>query len=192
MADSEGLSTFERKAKHPPSETKQCDQLIGDDQCVEENNATEFGVSCYNDLECSIYQNYTASEVFVQGLAGVVNQQDVEAMIRAQKKMLQRFEKTNEMLSNCNSLSASRLERALRDFRLHTQHINGLKKELDQVFKRIRNIKSKVAQQYPEAFKASGAQIGPIKGEDDEYDIELRKKKECSNDDRENISKQTC
>jgi len=33
------------------------------------------------------YQNYTASEVFVQGLAGVVNQQDVEAMIRAQKKM---------------------------------------------------------------------------------------------------------
>ncbi len=38
-------------------------------------------------LECSIYQNYSASEVFVQGLAGVVNQQDVEAMIRAQKKM---------------------------------------------------------------------------------------------------------
>jgi hypothetical protein len=32
-------------------------------------------------------QNFTASEVFVQGLAGVVNQQDVESMIRAQKKM---------------------------------------------------------------------------------------------------------
>ena len=27
------------------------------------------------ELECSIYQNYSASEVFVQGLAGVVNQQ---------------------------------------------------------------------------------------------------------------------
>ena len=26
-------------------------------------------------MECSIYQNYSASEVFVQGLAGVVNQQ---------------------------------------------------------------------------------------------------------------------
>ena len=66
---------------------------------------------------------------------------------------LQRFEKTNEMLSNCNSLSATRLERALRDFRGHTQHINGLKKELDQVFKRIRSIKTKIAQQYPEAYK---------------------------------------
>ena len=38
-------------------------------------------------MECSIYQNYSAAEVFVQGLAGVVNQQDVESMIRAQKKM---------------------------------------------------------------------------------------------------------
>ena len=57
------------------------------------------------------------------------------------------------MLSNCNSLSATRLERALRDFREHTQHINGLKKELDHVFKRIRSIKSKIAVQYPEAYK---------------------------------------
>ena len=50
-------------------------------------------LSCTNNapagdpMECSIYQNYSASEVFVQGLAGVVNQQDVESMIRAQKKM---------------------------------------------------------------------------------------------------------
>jgi hypothetical protein len=27
------------------------------------------------EMECSIYQNYSASEVFVQGMAGVVNQQ---------------------------------------------------------------------------------------------------------------------
>ena len=33
------------------------------------------------EMECSIYQNYTADEVFVQGLAGIVNQQDVESMI---------------------------------------------------------------------------------------------------------------
>lgn len=40
-----------------------------------------------NEMECSIYENYSAAEVFVQGLAGTLNQQDVEAMIRAQKKM---------------------------------------------------------------------------------------------------------
>ena len=32
-------------------------------------------------------------------------------MVRAQKKMLQRFEKTNEVLTNVNSLSAVRLEK---------------------------------------------------------------------------------
>ena len=36
-------------------------------------------------IEC--FQNYTASEVFVQGLAGMIDQQDVESMIRAQKQM---------------------------------------------------------------------------------------------------------
>ena len=56
-------------------------------ELVEDKNSAEGLATSYNDLECSIYQNYTASEVFVQGLAGIVNQQDVEAMIRAQKKM---------------------------------------------------------------------------------------------------------
>ena len=46
--------------------------------------------------------------VCLQGLAGVINQKDVELIVRAQKKMLQRFEKTNEMLTNVNSLSATR------------------------------------------------------------------------------------
>lgn len=159
-----------------PSETNRDQQNTNTE--FNEDNIGDVGGTYYNDLECSIYQNYTASEVFVQGLAGIVNQQDVEAMIRAQKKMLQRFEKTNEMLSNCNSLSATRLDRALRDFRVHTQHINGLKKELDQVFKRIRTIKTKVAQQYPDAYRASGAQAGAVREEDDEYDIEIRKKRE--------------
>ena len=37
----------------------------------------------------------------------------MEEMVRAQKEMLQRFEKTNEMLTNVNSLSAVRLDKVL-------------------------------------------------------------------------------
>lgn len=40
-----------------------------------------------NDISIECYQNYTAPEVFIQGLAGIVNQQDVAVMIRAQKQM---------------------------------------------------------------------------------------------------------
>lgn len=39
----------------------------------------------FSNFEC--YQNYTAPEVFVQGLAGIVNQGDVEVIVRAQKQM---------------------------------------------------------------------------------------------------------
>lgn len=101
-------------------------------------------------IEC--FQNYTAPEVFVQGLAGQINQQDVEAIIRAQKQMLQRFEKTNEMLSNCNSLSAARFALAQKEFKKHTTLLVDMKKDLDNIFKRIRTIKTKLSNQYPHAF----------------------------------------
>ncbi|XP_012285591.1 kxDL motif-containing protein CG10681 [Orussus abietinus] len=101
-------------------------------------------------FEC--FQNYTAPEVFVQGLAGIVDQQDVESMIRAQKQMLQRFEKTNEMLTNCNQLSVSRLKTASSEFKKHTVLLTEMKKDLDYIFKKIRVIKNKLNQHYPYSF----------------------------------------
>lgn len=103
-------------------------------------------------IEC--FQNYTASEVFIQGLAGIVDQQDVEAMVRAQKQMLQRFEKTNEMLTNCNALSVNRLASAGTEFKKHTQLLVDMKKDLDQIFRRISTLKNRLSNQYPQAFAA--------------------------------------
>lgn len=39
----------------------------------------------FSNFDC--YQNYTAPEVFVQHIAGIVNQGDVEIIVRAQKQM---------------------------------------------------------------------------------------------------------
>ncbi|GJQ86951.1 hypothetical protein Trydic_g5167 [Trypoxylus dichotomus] len=105
-----------------------------------------------SDFSIECFQNYTAPEVFIQGLAGIVDQQDVETMIRAQKQMLQRFEKTNEMLTNCNALSATRLKTVGPEFKKHTQLLVDMKKDLDYIFKKIRAIKTKLSAQYPEAF----------------------------------------
>ncbi|XP_076042553.1 kxDL motif-containing protein CG10681 [Oratosquilla oratoria] len=119
-------------------------------------------------IEC--FQNYTAPEVFVQGLAGQINQQDVEAIIRAQKQMLQRFEKTNEMLSNCNSLSASRFAAAQTEFKKHTALLHDMKKDLDTIFKRIRTLKTKISAQYPKAFAEATAQEFSLQEEEEEGD----------------------
>lgn len=141
-------------------------------------------------FEC--FRNYTAPEVFIQGLAGIVDQQDVESMIRAQKQMwvsslmlwllyivliylyisnllmqflslacvlyvcrLQRFEKTNEMLTNCNQLSVHRLKTAGTEFKKHIALLIEMKRDLDYIFKRIRLVKNKLSQQYPQAFNGN-------------------------------------
>merc|ERR1719180_565419 len=111
------------------------------------------------------------------GLAGVVNQGDVELMVRAQKKMLQRFEKTNEMLTNVNTLSATRLDRATTDFKKHTAIVVDMKKDLDSIFRRIRNIKARLAKQMPEAYGSVGV-VEKTGEEDDEYDVMIRERKE--------------
>ncbi|KAH8406077.1 hypothetical protein KR215_004686 [Drosophila sulfurigaster] len=98
------------------------------------------------------FNNYTAAEAFIQGLAGMVNQGDVETMIRAQKQMLQRFEKTNEMLLNCNALSQSRLKSASEDFKRHVKLLSEMKKDLDYIFRKVRIIKQKLQQQYPAIY----------------------------------------
>ncbi|KAG6458365.1 kxDL motif-containing protein CG10681 [Manduca sexta] len=126
-----------------------------------------------SDFSIECFQNYTAPEVFVQGLAGMVDQTDVEIIIRAQKNMLQRFEKTTEMLTNCNQLSASRLRAASAEFKKHTQLLLEMKKDLEFIFKKIRAIKTKLSSQYPEAYKAAVAAAianrPPPQEEDDDF-----------------------
>lgn len=65
---------------------------------------------------------------------------------------LQRFEKTNEMLLNCNALSAGRIKTATDDFKKYTKLVNDMKKDLDHIFKKVRQIKSKINAQYPDAL----------------------------------------
>nr|XP_027222591.1 kxDL motif-containing protein CG10681-like [Penaeus vannamei] len=136
-------------------------------------------------IEC--FQNYTAPEVFVQGLAGQINQQDVEAIIRAQKQMLQRFEKTNEMLSNCNALSATRFALAQKEFKKHTALLVDMKKDLDNIFRRIRTIKTKLSNQYPSAFSA--AQEAVFKEEEEDEEATSASKDQTSSDSAENDAK---
>lgn len=51
---------------------------------MEDNVDTTPDVESFNGYG---FNNYTAAEAFIQGLSGMVNQGDVETMIRAQKQM---------------------------------------------------------------------------------------------------------
>lgn len=141
----------------------------------EKNEDVSGPSSCSEEF---IYRNFTASDVLIQGVAGLVNQEDVELMVRAQRKVLHRFEKTNEMLSNVNRLSATRLATGQREFKAHTENILEMKKELESIFNRIRKIKLKLADQMPLAYSLVVGESGKEnKEEDDEYDIAIRERK---------------
>ncbi|XP_069505391.1 kxDL motif-containing protein 1 [Ambystoma mexicanum] len=110
----------------------------------------------------------TASGVFCGRMLSMVNSEDVNAIILAQRHMLDRFEKTNEMLLNFNNLSNGRMQQMNERFLHHTRTLVDMKKELDVVFRRIRTLKGKLAKQYPDAF--SNVHESPILEDDDDFD----------------------
>ena len=57
------------------------------------------------------------------------------------------------MLVNCNALSQVHLQKAMQEFKKHIQLLNEIKKDLDNIFKRVKALKAKTAQQYPQQFQ---------------------------------------
>ncbi|KAG8454838.1 hypothetical protein GDO86_001162 [Hymenochirus boettgeri] len=110
----------------------------------------------------------TASGVFCNRILNMVNSEDVNAIILAQRHMLDRFEKTNEMLLNFNSLSSGRLQQMSDRFSHHTRTLVEMKKDLDIIFRRIRMLKGKLAKQYPESF--NNIHELPVLEDDDDFD----------------------
>lgn len=122
----------------------------------------------------------TAPEMFIKTVSSQVNQLDVRTMVTAQKEMLSRLEKTNEMLTNYNSLSSIRLETVSKDFRKHTYVLTEMKKDLDVVFRKIRQLKRTLSSQYPEAFTACDVQRYLEKDENDIEEAESAKSAKSS------------
>lgn len=83
------------------------------------------------------------------------------------------------MLSNCNALSASRLKTSSEEFKRHVKQLNDMKKDIEYIFKKIRNVKSKLATQYPEAMAQMHAQEKLLQSNLDEDDEEIVVAKEA-------------
>uniref|UniRef100_UPI00358E07F9 kxDL motif-containing protein 1 n=1 Tax=Myxine glutinosa TaxID=7769 RepID=UPI00358E07F9 len=103
----------------------------------------------------------TAAEHVTANLLGMVNEDDIGAVVNAQRQMLGRFEKTNEMLINFNALSASRFPIMSERFQQHTHALTELKRDLDTIFRRIRNLQRKLERQHPQAFQAQTVHSDP-------------------------------
>jgi hypothetical protein len=91
-------------------------------------------------------------ECFTDALLSQVDEENVNDIVKIQKKTLERFEKTNEMLRNCCILSEQRLEKAKKDFVANKDVILQAKSDLESIFRRIRIFKQILEQKYPEIY----------------------------------------
>lgn len=57
------------------------------------------------------------------------------------------------MLVNCNALSQIHLQKATLEFKKHIQLLHELKRDLDNIFKRVKVLKNKTASQYPQQYQ---------------------------------------
>lgn len=101
------------------------------------------------------------SRSIVQSTLALLNEADLAQVLNNQGTMLARFEKTNEMLRTVLQLSAHRYEEMGAEFRAHTQALASMKRDLDMIFRRIRNLKTVIAKQMPHEYaSASVARMG--------------------------------
>ncbi|KAK3099028.1 hypothetical protein FSP39_025422 [Pinctada imbricata] len=101
---------------------------------------------------------------------------------------LSRYEKTNEMLINFNMLSLARYEATSKEFKQHTQVLYDMKKDLDNVFRRIRLLKQRLGSMYPEAFAACSDVYNILDEEEEDKDNAGELKESDKSSTKENNS----
>lgn len=100
-----------------------------------------------------------AKKTFNEMLKDLEGCKDVQPIIKAQKNTLLRYEEINEMLRQFLDLSNTTQTMLLENYTSHTKTLFELKKDLEISFRRIRDLKVKLKEVYPDAFEATSAAI---------------------------------
>ncbi|KAI6189198.1 hypothetical protein M3Y98_00436700 [Aphelenchoides besseyi] len=101
-------------------------------------------------------------ENLVELLKSQVDHDTIEEILSAQRKTLDRFEKTNEMLATCRSLSEKRMEDTRKQFSTGKETINQAKADLESIFRRLKTIKQALANRYPDIYAEQVEQVDQL------------------------------
>uniref|UniRef100_T2M6R3 UPF0459 protein C19orf50 n=1 Tax=Hydra vulgaris TaxID=6087 RepID=T2M6R3_HYDVU len=92
-------------------------------------------------------------------LSGLAQSKDTSGIISTQKSTLHQYEETNEMMRQFLNLSDTTYKKLSVSYATHIKTLNNLQKDLELTFKKIRALKTKLNESYPQAFQATADAI---------------------------------
>lgn len=88
----------------------------------------------------------------VEKIPHLVSKEDVTHMINLQMSAIDRLEATNKSLHSCNTLAKDKLSSTMKLFKRTAKQMNESKKDLDIIYKKVIELKSKLRAERPDLF----------------------------------------
>lgn len=66
---------------------------------------------------------------------------------------ISKLDRTNETLVNCNAVAKAKLATLNKTFKKGTQQIIDIKKDVEAIHRKVRNLKAKIIADYPDSVK---------------------------------------
>ncbi|KAM9983663.1 hypothetical protein ACTFIY_000379 [Dictyostelium cf. discoideum] len=106
------------------------------------NNESQINVNPIesNDSKPTPTPTPTPSKTITDQMIGLTNQNDVNNILNLQTEILKKQYETNHMLSHFNEYSSQKYHQMSNDFEKHTKMLKEMKKDLDYIFKKTRNL----------------------------------------------------
>ena len=89
----------------------------------------------------------------------LINADAIESLEKMQHLILGRLQDSNAVLSHFNEYSENCYADVIADFSRNTRLLKSMKTDLDYIFLKLRNMKSKVFATYPDAFPSGSLEV---------------------------------
>ncbi|CAG8459754.1 16490_t:CDS:2 [Cetraspora pellucida] len=95
-----------------------------------------------------------------------INESDLDKIVNNQTEIHKILESTASSLTQFNEFSSTKYDELAKKFELHTKCIKEMKIDLEYIFKKLKLLRTKIANQHPDVFEQVEKNL-PKNDEDD-------------------------
>jgi len=85
---------------------------------------------------------------FVEEVSHFVNKENLETLLNLQNGILDQLQKSNQTITSFNDFSSGAYVTLMKDYERRTKLLKEMKRDLEVIFRKIRNIKVKIQEKY--------------------------------------------